>query len=72
MTAWLVPPREWPITAWSFVAYLLWMHCCRGPWSIESKPALWLLSWCGYWAYHPCHDGMSMADVAAMRAGEAS
>ena len=67
MTALLVPVREWPIFAWSFVANLLWLYCVPMPWALESRFGMWLLSWAGYYAYHPCHDGMSMADVKDLR-----
>jgi hypothetical protein len=65
MSTLLVPVREWPVFAWSFIAYLLWLYCVPSPWRLESRAGMWLLSWCGYYAFHPCHDGMSMADVGA-------
>ena len=63
----LVPVREWPKFAWAFVAYLVWCFCLpRGNcWRITHPFALWMLGWCGYYAYHPCHDGLSMAEVVA-------
>lgn len=64
MNALLVPVREWPAFAWSFAAYLLWMYCIPSPWRITSRFGSWLMPWVGYYAYHPCHDGMSMRDVA--------
>lgn len=66
-TALLVPVREWPLFAGAFAAYLLWRYCVPVGICIGNGPADWLLSWAGYYAYHPCHDGMSMADVEALR-----
>lgn len=61
---WLVPPREWPITAWAFVIYLAWR---RLPvrWCIGNPVAEWMLPWVGYYAYHPMHDGMSIDEAKA-------
>lgn len=58
----LVPVAEWPILAWSFVAYLVWLYLLPSSLSL-GRFGLWLLPWVGYYGYHPMHEGMSMAEV---------